>query len=283
MVLVSRDIENLQKAFNKLVVWADENELVINKDKTEMMTFRKGGRQATSDRIVYHGQALKITTSFKYLGIRLQTQGKVFTLHVKEKTNAAIIAINSITNIGQLSMETAMKLFNIKIIPIITYGIELLWTHLNKNNPTRIERVKALYLKRVMCLSKYTPSRLVYVLARESFCIEDIRSLHLLPSTNPYQELLRDLQEKRNEIWADFYCTDAMIEREWTRSGYELRHVMTRFAVHGFHHRICAIKTFHEVNEACICELCRKPCDRYHVALCKERILTLSKFCLEEE
>ena len=134
-----------------------------------------------------------------------------------------------------------------------------------------------------MCLSKYTPSRLVYVLARESFCIEDIRSLHQLPSTNPYQELLRDLQEKKNEIWADFYCTDAMIEREWTRSGYELRHVMTRFAVHGFHHRICATKTFHEVNEACICELCGKACDRYHVALCKERTLTLTKFCLEEE
>ena len=172
-----------------------------------------------------------------------------------------------------------MKLFNIKVIPIIMYGIELFWIHLNKNNLARIERVKALYLKRVMHLSKYTPSRLVYVLARESFCIEDIRSLHQLP----YQELLRDLQEKKNEIWADFYCTDAMIEREWTRSGYELRHVMTRFAVHGFHHRICATKNFHEVNKTCICELCGKACDRYHVALCKERTLTLTKFCLEEE
>ena len=66
-------------------MWADENELVINKETTEMMSFRTGGRQTASDRIVYHDQALKIATSFKDLGVRLQTQGKVFPLHDKKK------------------------------------------------------------------------------------------------------------------------------------------------------------------------------------------------------
>ena len=74
----------------------------------------------------------------------------------------------------------------------------------------------------------------------------------LLQHTPAYEELLRELQGKRDSIEESFYITDAMVNREWTQEEYELRHIMTRFAIHGFHHRICARKTFYQANQECI-------------------------------
>jgi hypothetical protein len=122
-------------------------------------------------------------------------------------------------------------------------GIEITWNHLTKRNLRDIGRVKSTFLKRAMCLSNHTPSRLTYVLARETYAIEDIRQKWLLPNTAACVDRLQELNAKRKEIWSEFYGTDAMGNTDWMRADYTLRHLMTRFAVHGFHHKICRVKT----------------------------------------
>lgn len=279
MVMASKSLKSLQTAFNKVTEWADKNELLLNRTKTIMMTFRKGGRPAALDRILYGEEPLERVSKFKYLGITLQMTGDNFTSHIKERAMAAIAAIHSIRNLRQLSMSTAMKLFDLKILPIVTYGMEIIWDHLNKHNLRDVERVKASFLKRAMCLSKYTPSRLTYVLARETYAIEDIRLRMMLPNTRAYEGLLQELQHKREEIWPDFYCTDAMINRDWMRANYDLRHVMTRYAVHGFHHKICIREDYHLVDEKCVWKLCGNRCERYHVIECTKRPISITQFC----
>lgn len=189
--------------------------------------------------------------------------------------------MSDIRNIGQLSLTTAMTLFKLKITPIATYGLELIWDHLKKKDLRELERVKAVFLKRVMSISKHTLSRLAYELAREPFYIEDLRYEKMLPSTAGYDELLHELKEKKQAIWSDFYTTDAMTSTDWTKSGYELRHSVTRFAVHGFHYKACSTKRYHEPNLDCVCDWCGKPCDRYHVLQCSNRIISLTALTTE--
>ena len=117
-------------------------------------------------------------------------------------------------------MTTALKLFKLKITPIMTYGLTIIWEHLTKTNLKQIENLKSRMLKKVLCVSKYTPSRLVYMLTKETFYIEDLRLDLSLPTSEAYQSLLKELQEKREHIWQEFYCTDAMINREWTKANY---------------------------------------------------------------
>ena len=107
--------------------------------------------------------------------------------------------------------------------------------------------------------------------ARETFLIEDLRTQMLLQRTPAYEELLRELQGKRDSIEECFYITDAIVNREWTQEEYDLRQVMTRFAVHGFCHRICSRKTFHQANQECIWVLCSEQCGIYHVIECRDR------------
>jgi hypothetical protein len=156
-----------------------------------------------------------------------------------------------------------MKLFDFKILPSLTYGIEIIWNHLTKSNLTDKERVKLTFLKRAMCLSKYTPSRLTYVLARETYAIEDICHKLLLPNTAAYDDLLQELNAQRKEIRLEFYCTDTMGNTEWMHVNYTLRNLMMRLAVHGFHHKIRSVQNYHAIGEQCVCKLCGNTCERY--------------------
>ena len=143
MVLLSQNHESLQTAFNKLAKWASLNDLALNETKTVQMTFRKGGKPANSDAIRYGNKALANVSHFKYLGITLQASGKVYTKHIKDRLAAAMIAINCIKNLHRISLNTALTLFQLKVMPIMTYGLDIKWEHLTKGNLEDIERVKA--------------------------------------------------------------------------------------------------------------------------------------------
>ena len=77
-----------------------------------------------------------------------------------------------------------------------------------------------------------------------------------------------------------------LLHRGEDHSGLEadLRHLVTRMAVHGFHHKICLrlTKSFHEPGPDCVCELCDMPCARYHALECKNRGRSLIKFYTED-
>jgi hypothetical protein len=92
-----------------------------------------------------------------YLGVTLQTSGKSFKQHVKERASAALRAMHDIENLRLLSLDTAMKLFSVKITPILTYGLEQIWDHLTVNDLTTLENVKATYLERTLCQGSRRP------------------------------------------------------------------------------------------------------------------------------
>ena len=96
---------------------------------------------------------------------------------------------------------------------------------------------------------------------RETFLIDDIKLRHQLQPTRAFKN---QMENKRREVQPEFYGTRAMIDRTWTEPNFELRHVVNRMAIHGFHHLICTNKTYHNPTTACICELCNKVCERYH-------------------
>ena len=178
-----------------------------------------------------------------------------------------------------LSLTTAVYLFNAKILPILTYGIHLIWEKLTKKDLATIEGVKAKFLKAAMGISKYTRSCLMYELARENFLIEELRTKLLLPSTKSGEEHLEDRRKKREEIPLEFYGTDGMIYHNWANANQRLRHVVIKLAVHGYHHKICNNTSYHDPSENCMCSLCGLICDIYHITKCKENHKSLSDYC----
>ena len=180
-----------------------------------------------------------------------------------------------------LRVQTAMRLFEAKILPTLTYGIEIIWEHLTERQLKSIESLKARFLKRAMALSKYTLSRLTYMMAWETFLLEDLMFKHLLQRTAPVTAVLQDRRGKQEEIWDDFFVTEAMTTDSWKTANYELRHMVTRLAVHGFHDKVCRNKKYHTPMVTCVCELCERPCERYHILTCANRSKHLSEYARE--
>ena len=117
---------------------------------------------------------------------------------------------------------------------------------------------------------------MVYELAREPFVIEELRLSHHLPATVHYDVLLAERKRKHSKINMDFYATEAMINRDWMNTAQPQRHVLTRFSVHGLHHKICVKAGFHRADEDCVCSLCGCKCDQYHLETCTRRAKSLT-------
>ncbi|KAJ4443891.1 hypothetical protein ANN_05678 [Periplaneta americana] len=152
------------------------------------------------------------------------TTATSFGMHVQERAAAAIKASYNIPNITNLSTSTAMTLFKTVVAPVITYGIEIIWEKLKIGDMIRIEKVKTMFMKRILGVGKAAPARLVYELMREAYFVDDIRSQHWLPSTGPYQELVSISDRKKKEIDLEFYTTSAMLDDSWTRECRSQRH-----------------------------------------------------------
>ena len=243
------------------------------------MVFRKGGPLSAKDKLLLRREPLQTVNSFKYLGLTLQTTAHSFRIHTTQRATAATKAIYDIMKITKLSLKTAMALFETKIVPILTYGIEITWEKLSSRDLLCMEKVKARFLKTALGVSKYTRSRLVYELAGEPFLIEDLRWKLDLPSTDSWRKLLEDREKKRKEIWPEFYTTEAMVNRAWTGTNQELRHFVNSMAVHGYHHKVCTAKHYHDPGPNCACELCDEQCDRYHVLRCGKRVKSIIDYC----
>lgn len=165
MALASDNIEDLQKGMDLLTEWADDNELMMNLRKTELMVFRRGGRLPKTDFIVCGGHILTPTRQFAYLGFTLQVTGTTFSVHIKERLAAALRSISDIRHLQRMSLETAMKLFRVKVLPTLTYGLEVIWEFLTRRQLQELENMKPRYSKRVLGVSNYALSWYVYTVS----------------------------------------------------------------------------------------------------------------------
>ncbi|KAJ4444059.1 hypothetical protein ANN_05848 [Periplaneta americana] len=169
------------------------------------------------------------------------------------------LATYDIKKLEKLSTTTALRLFYIQIAPIVSYALKKIWVHLTSANLKKLEAVKASYLKELQ-VSRTTQTRLVYLLMDTDFFVRELMTSNGLQPTPAYEAHVRDREEKAADVDQEFLQTPAMNTEEWKKPNFELRHVFTRTAAHGFHHRICAKRGYHSASEQCICTLCGHSC-----------------------
>ena len=258
----------LQQALARLHQAVSELGLTVNLAKTEAVKFRRGGRVATNDALHLTSSAITYVNSFCYLGLLLPSNGHSFPAHLTERCRKALIAAGSIRSPQRLSLATAIRLFDLKVAPVATYGIEVIWRDMTAKNFDQLNRVKASFLKLALGLHRTAQNRLVYLLSGTPLLSEDLRQRFGLPETTAFLEHLRSWERKFAEIDVEFYNAGANLSDTWKELDRPNRHVVTRFAVHGFHHVLCAESGYHEPGSNCACQRCGSPCDKYHAARC---------------
>jgi hypothetical protein len=75
-------------------------------------------------------------------------------------------------------------------------------------------------------------------------------------------------------MWFEFCSTEAVINRDWAKPNYDLGHLGTRLAAHGFHRKICQTKGYG-------CDLCDSECGRCRSQTARARLKLLTTFAEE--
>ena len=250
--------------------------LELNPAKTQVMKFRKGGPLAGRDKIYWKGECLQVAKTAKYLGIRLQPTGTTFTYHVEEVSCRVMSKMYAeIGDPSRLSVTTAIKLFYIKAVPMLTYGLDRLWNHLTVRNFEVLEKCFTLYLKRVLRVPRSSPSRLVYVLAGlyAPLC-EELRCKMRSENTASFLSFTSEWRTRFQEAQRHLQADPIMARRDiWAGPQSEKRHVYTRYLVHGYHHHICINKGYHLPKVDCECRFCGQLCPWDHALACPSRLV----------
>ena len=74
VILLSDTVVGLQNQLNALKQEADRLFLNVNLDKTNIMVFRKGGHHSVYEKWWYGELEVKVTNSYKYLGVIFTTK-----------------------------------------------------------------------------------------------------------------------------------------------------------------------------------------------------------------
>jgi hypothetical protein len=242
------------------------------------MKFRnKGvGKYSPEDKLTISGVKIEFVPEFTYLGVILQPSGIVFSKHIDKRVRLAMLATFNIKELRNLSIETAIKLFELKVAPIATYALEVIWPFLNKTDFKMLETVKTRYFKRALGVSKKSRSRHIYELLDIDLFASDICQKYSLEQTTAFNKFCEGEFMKKLGICNEFYETETMRKEDWKGPYFDDRHVFARFACHGYHYLFCKNKSFHyDATHRCSCKFCGEKCAQYHILECNEKKLSL--------
>ena len=152
VILLSDTVVGLQRWLSILEYFCDDYHVEVNTTKTKVVVFKNGGNLARSETWKYRGTDLEVVNGFHYVGLLLTTQMSlnrmVNDLVVKGK-KAMVSKLSSLFPYGVLSKTTFLKLFDVKIAPILLYGSELWGTKMYDS----LERVHRYAYKRFLNVS----------------------------------------------------------------------------------------------------------------------------------
>ena len=161
MILLSDTVVGLQNQLNSLKQEADRLQLTINLEKTNIVVFRKGGHLSQNEIWWYGNTEVKVTNTYKYLGMIFTTKLSLNTgwLEMCRKGKKGVIEIlRSMRKLGSTDFFIFGKLFDAQIQPMITYAAEI-WG-LSEN--IYMERVHTYPIKRFLNIQIHSSNTLVY-------------------------------------------------------------------------------------------------------------------------
>ena len=142
MILLSESATGLQTCLSKLSEYFDKWKLKVNIDKTKIVIFNKGGCKIKRFKFMYKENIVEIVNSYQYLGLVFNSNGNfnqaVNVLH--DKGRKAIYTL--FKKIPNCNAKVGIRLFNVMILPILTYGCEV-WgsCYLNNLKPNNLYHI----------------------------------------------------------------------------------------------------------------------------------------------
>ena len=273
LVLISRDRAPIQKALSVIEEWCQENGIDLNVDKTKAVKFRRGGRLCNDDSLKFGRRAVEFVSAYEYLGVTFQSR-LTFTEHVSKKKRKALSITAAIKELRQVSITCANKIFAMKILPSIIYGLDVISENLTLPQLLTLDQAKTAFWRKVLGVHKCSSATMVHEMVNSPTLTEDLKSRGYVINDNVWKLYMEQKEDRLMNLCCRRY-TDAPVFQfdEWKRSGEKNRHFFTRASIHGFHHLLCSSIDCFDPQDGCVCQFCEESAsDLYHLEVCAARL-----------
>ena len=170
LVLISCSALGLQSLLHRLHQFATYRRLQVSIKKTEVLVFQQR-RPALSSlpTLYYNREPLQKVHQFKDLGLTLETQGgfkEAIAQLCATARRAAFAVRHWCCRQGISSLDCILKLFNAKVLPILSYGCEVWLGTCCKDSTKRqwaeaAEQVHRDFLRGILGVSRHAPTAAV--------------------------------------------------------------------------------------------------------------------------
>jgi ribosomal protein L37AE/L43A len=149
LVFFTLSQQNAQNSLNSLSDYCKKMKLKVNLDKTQAMIISKGCVKYNNHQILQlNNDQLKYVSSYKYLGVEFQQNGKfkeIIKTRILKAQNAIYMIKRACASAETTSIEMYKKLFESKIFPILMYG-SAIWgspadNRLHVTSETEIDKI----------------------------------------------------------------------------------------------------------------------------------------------
>ena len=151
---------------------------------------------------------------------------------------------------------------------IVIYGITAVWKDLTVSQLRHLNRSKMFFCKRIFGLGPTASNRITTLLSDVPTVREDLVRSGRVEPTDAFRELVEEMEVGFSELDPEVFLSPAMTQTDWRGPMREKRHVVTRFAAHGFHFKLCFWKESHTVQHNCVCRFCFSPLSLLHGIEC---------------
>ena len=284
LVLLSNEPGDLQLGLNSLQQYCRDNNLVVNVSKTNVLPFYKGFPPKNLSP-QFGDEPLKVVNEFVYLGItfttRLSSSKHIRRIITKCKSRIAYLFTK--LHISEIPLSTALDVFNIFILPIITYAIPVWFNTFSKTAGNLLNSCFTKYLKRFLAVPYSTNNALIYQITSTTPLLNSLTKIHQKQFNNLSFPLSME-GFKLNPTSP--YCPPIPTSPDYinlcpiqlpTSSSIPVLKDPKRallYATLDLHHsHICnKPKCFHsssdESSPPCICRFCSDPINNYHTFFC---------------
>lgn len=161
IVLLSDTVVGLQNQLNILAHKANDMDLEVNLEKSNIIIFRNGGYISQNEKWFFNGVKMKIVSSYKYLGLVFTTR-MTFSNALNDMASRAkkgvFELLRTLWRLGDFSPNLFLKLFDAQIQPILLYGSEIWGLY----PQTQIEKIHTFALKKILNVAPRTPNDIAY-------------------------------------------------------------------------------------------------------------------------
>ena len=256
MAIQTASNTSLKLALEALKSWSDTNRLQVNAAKTKIVKHRKAGRYAKGDVFKYDGVELEKVNNFVYLGLTIQPS-LCCTMQVDRVKRKGLTACGIMASkLQKISLGAAMRIFDAKIRPVLTYALHLYSDRLSDQDMLELDKVKHRFLKKTLALPTWTGNEFLYKLCGGVRFCQELHEKGYPLNEVAFQKYLAEVRASISRENRRTRNRDAIEDDSW-KGIMQPRHLIIGYTAHGHHHLVCQDNSFHEEpNRTCRCKHC---------------------------